>query len=196
MIFSRAGPSNLDAWMIAFAVTNTWDVLQYFLAKRASFRYFQRRHKKVYKLVRVNCGWRELSKLWIISGIEWLVAARIPVSINHGEQNHPALEKWQRKKHVHFIFCVVTPEEFSCMCLENLLALLPVGTAFLRSLQAKVCTRGAMCLSCQTWFRRTILCGWTIFYRCLASCLARWSGLLKQCCLYTLLEEKLPTGRC
>jgi predicted regulator of Ras-like GTPase activity (Roadblock/LC7/MglB family) len=32
-----------------------------------------------------------------MSGIEGLVAARISVLMNHGEQNHAALEKGQRK---------------------------------------------------------------------------------------------------
>uniref|UniRef100_A0A8R7USW3 Uncharacterized protein n=1 Tax=Triticum urartu TaxID=4572 RepID=A0A8R7USW3_TRIUA len=83
-------------------------------------------------------------------GIQWLTAARISVLINQGEQNQAALEKGQRKNMCISSSVLPHLEQFSFMCLENLLALLPVGSALLRSLQANVCTRGAMSLSCQT----------------------------------------------
>src|SRR4051794_8591645 len=80
-------------------------------------------------------------------------------------------------------------EQFSSMSFENFPARFPVGKAFLRSLHAKVCTLGAITLSCQTWFRSRIICWGTLFGRCLSGS----SRLLKQC-LYALFGECLPAG--
>jgi hypothetical protein len=58
--------------------------------------------------------------------------------MNQGEQNQAALENGHRKSICISSSALPHLEQFSVICLENLLALLPVGIAFLRSLQANV----------------------------------------------------------
>ena len=56
--------------------------------------------------------------------------------------------KRTKKQHMHIIFRATTSRAIFLMCLEYLLALLHIGSAFLRSLQANVWTLGTICLSC------------------------------------------------
>jgi hypothetical protein len=134
-------------------------------------------------------GCWEVSKAWIISGTEGWCSAINSVLINQGKEYHAALEKGH-KNNICISSCRLPHlEQFSLICFEYLLALLPVGSAFLSSLQAKVWTLGAICLSRQTWLRRDTTCGGTILGICLCG---SWR-LLKQC-LYALLEENWYVG--
>jgi hypothetical protein len=77
--------------------------------------------------------------------------------INHGVVNQAALEKGHVKN--KWISSSSKPhrQQSLLMCLENLPARAPVGIAFLRNLQPKVCTLGVICLFFQIWFRRWIV---------------------------------------
>jgi hypothetical protein len=104
-------------------------------------------------------------------------------SFNKPWRTEPSSLRIRAKEKVHFIFNDVTPGTVFMYVFRKLICSLT------RRVQANVCIRGALCLSRQTRFRRAVVCGSAVFGRCLAG----RSRLLKQC-LYTLLDENLPTG--
>lgn len=108
-----------------------------------------------------------------------------PGCINHKPSSSC---KTTKKMHVHLILDYTTPATFF-VDLFTKFTLLPVVRGRRRSRQAKVCTLGAISLSCQTWLRRPTMCGDTT----LRLWLAGQARLLKEC-FYALFNEQSPEG--
>ena len=134
-------------------------------------------------------GWWESSRPCIMWGIEVLFWAKISVLRNQGKLYQAAFEKGQRKKRCISSSSLPHLEHVSIICLEYLRSLLPVGSAFRRSLQAKVWTRDAICFSFHTRLSKSAICGGTVFGLSLRG---SWR-LLKQC-MYALFGEDRPVG--
>ena len=135
----------------------------HFLSNKQSFLAFQRHHKKVKRVCTLICGWDESSKAWIISRMVWWLAAKLSVLMYQGLLNHAALEKGHRKNKCISSSTLPQRAQSCLMYFDNLLALLLVGSAFLKRRQTNVWTLGIMCFTCQTWSRRVSTGAGTIF---------------------------------
>ena len=115
-------------------------------------------------------GWFILSRVIIISDNELHCCTVSSVLMYQCDKNQAALTKGQVKKRCTSSSCIPHLQQVFSICLENLPALAPVGSAFRRKRQANVWILGIISLHFHTCFNNCIVCWEGISGRCSCSC--------------------------